>query len=552
MENSTLFLSVLSSVLLVAALVVFLRVSYGHRQQREALQNQLHNYAQCLTEKFLQRELLLTEQMQRSGHQANLDTNSDPMFARLRVLWLKAELAALREGGRRHSDYKTLQKRVRSLLQLTRQNDRQTASLWDNGSALSQLQKVRATITAQNESVAEHRQQANTEEPSFTETLDKVGNNNADLLLIITGLEQELFSVQDKFNEASRRLVELQLENAAAAATTQNRRTISASTFSELRQSYRQTLNEMQRMRDINRNQRLLILRLEEELSNLRVDSRQYSASVKLLEKLKLQLRDYETCTAILEMETDTLRKRLLQLGGTRQNWNSQDKSDLASMETEGHDHDEALYLLAQIISAETPERVGKLLIEWLRSSDTAAVLFINDLVAPIWISSETAIDSHSKQLLQGIVPVPSRPLVEINEGIILAYPAVRLLLYTDSQPRQQTGNLSRRLQIIMAIISNWLQMLTRDRQDIESVRQQISNLLPQYDYMKAEQAGICTKFKQEFTNFLNSANLSSVQRQVVTGMFEDFAAELDILNQVSTLIRRNIAGIAQDTEPLP
>jgi hypothetical protein len=556
-----------SLLILVLALGVFLTLSYRHRQQLDALEQQVHDHSQRLTESFLQREIQLTRQRQSA---IATDANANPAsFERLRLFWLEAEFAALAEQGKRRSNYDTLQRKAQPLLRLLqRPSDKPTATAakaavkWSSGTALSQLQKARAAINAQSESVALHRKKSAPEKPEITKTLNDVNANNTELIATISRLEKELSAMQGKFNAANTQLAQLQqnVGNSVAAAENNNA-PVARELIAEIEQSYQQTVTEMNRMREINRGQRQLILELEQQLSKLRTDSVQYGASVELVDKLKLQLRDYETCTAILEMEADSLRERLQVLNETERQSEASGAEPqspllayLAPAKVQSSQHD-ALQLIEQVAAHENIETIGKLLIDWLRSRGVSAVLFIKSAPEPIWISSEIAVDSHSKQLLQSIVPVPAQPLVEVDEGFVLAHPLCRLLLYTTSELNEKNSELAQRAQIVTQIIERWLALLTaqqsnRANTQLDSaMRQRLRNLLTQYDYIGEEHSRAREKLGQELETFFNTADISDVQRLVAHSMLEDFDAQIDILRKAGFLIRTSIATIASDPE---
>lgn len=555
-----------SLLILVLALGVFLTLSYRHRQQLDALEQKVQDYSHRLIENFLQREIQLTQQRQ-SALASEANTNPASL-ERLRLFWLEAEFAALAEQGKRRSNYDTLQKKAQPLLRLVQHPSEKpekptvAAAKWSSGTALSQLQKARNAINAQSESVALHRKRSAPEKPEITQALNDVNANNAELIATISRLEKELSAMQGKFNAANTQLTQLQqnVGNSVAAAENKNA-PVARELIAEIEQSYQQTVTEMNRMREINRGQRQLILELEQQLSKLRTDSVQYGASVELVDKLKLQLRDYETCTAILEMEADSLRERLQVLSEVERQSEASGAepqgpllAHLAPAKVQSSQHD-ALQLLEQVVANTNAEIVGKLLIDWLHSRGVSSVLSIKSAPEPIWISSEIAVDSHSKQLLQSIVPVPAQPLVEVDEGFVLAYPICRLLLYTTSELNEKNSELAQRAQIVTQVIERWLGLLTAQQSNQantqldSAMRQRLRNLLTQYDYIGEEHSRAREKLGQELETFFNTSNISDVQRQVAHSMLEDFDAQIDILRKAGFLIRTSIATIASEPE---
>src|SRR5690606_21999851 len=95
-------------------------------------------------------------------------------------------------------------------------------------------------------------------------------------------------------------------------------------------EAYRESAVELRLMRDTNARQRKLILDLEKQLATLKSRPEEQQASEELLKSLKAQLREYESCTATLELETEHLRAKLKVLNGLIANAKQNEQVNIA------------------------------------------------------------------------------------------------------------------------------------------------------------------------------------------------------------------------------
>src|SRR5690606_1497928 len=134
-------------------------------------------------------------------------------------------------------------------------------------------------------------------------------------------LERGLDAAQEQYRHASNELQPAKATGQTASHSAQSLLIIqspdsinveSAKAFlDEMEEAYRESAVELRLMRDTNARQRKLILDLEKQLATLKSRPEEQQASEELLKSLKAQLREYESCTATLELETEHLRAKL-------------------------------------------------------------------------------------------------------------------------------------------------------------------------------------------------------------------------------------------------
>ena len=294
----------------------------------------------------------------------------------------------------------------------------------------------------------------------------------------------------------------------------------------------------------------------------LRKDSSEYQISSEVLDKLKLQLRDYENCTTILEMESETLREQIQNLRRTIANNDSLGSSPalgdaaappIASKEKPPLSESGLPELIERISSAESLEQAGAHLVAWLATLDVSSVVYIKGKQEQIWVSSEGRVDDHSKQLLKSMLPSAGQPITEVREGIMFIYSACRILLYGKGDFHEKNSRMQLWLRDIFAAADHILQLfqerleLRKKVQQIASVQKKIQSLIVQHNYIDAEHLRTGADFRKEIDEYLLTADTTEVQRRCVATMLEDFDSQLEILSKTGKLITAGLKVAAQD-----
>lgn len=564
----------------VVPLLIFLYVSFRHRQAIDHLKQRVHDSNRERVEHYLQREIQVTRQR---SHIAEKDkTGSTDSLDTVRLIWLEAELAALVDQGRHRSNPEALRRVTQPLLRMLKQPARAADSKSEsakNTPAVRQILKARDTLDLQANTLARLRQSVSTpaegvgtaQQLMATTTLGRVEQNTAELKATIARLESELFSLHDKFEiteiklqEARRQSLPLSSQHSSPASSTavppESKLDTTRALLEETTQAYQQAVAEMNRMREINRQQRTLILRLEKEMGLLQKDSSQHEASTAILDQFKLQLRDYEMCTAILESETDSLRDKITELtqhlahetDGAQPAKPADGVSSL-SVEDRAHAGSQVNFtaLIEEFVGKTEPERILATVIEWLKQKKLSTVIFLNGRSEQRWASTEGSIDSHSKQLLQSIGLTPDNPLVEISVGLLFVYSNCRVLIYQSAD----LGTYVKELLRLFPIVDGWLslleaqQLMQQESHSLDQLHVDLNALLGQYHYVVAEHRRMTEKLHSEFQDFLASADLSEIQQQCAASMLEDYQSEQSTLGKASRLVYDRLKMVVQNID---
>jgi uncharacterized protein YccT (UPF0319 family) len=590
--------SLLISLIAVAA---FLYLAYQSRAQMDQQRRTLQEHADQLIEQFLQRESRSARRrLQVSSTKTSAEiTDPERWLAHLRHCWLDAELAALVERGHHHSDYALLQKAALPLLRLSQRNDDKTKPAakprWNSSESREYLKKTRDTVSSQKQTIQEFKARKTSPDPAahiaaqlandaakpsnFISSLGSVDNHSTALLEIIEKLERELAAAQSKYDAVSERLSAIETRKSGAAISkTVGHLTISTEVsndqhaenselLSEMESAYSNSISEMKKMSDINRQQRQLIFQMEKELSLLRKDTSEYQVSSEVLEKLKLQLRDYENCTTILEMESETLREQIQNLRKTiaKSDPSEQLTAEIAAHEPAAPSLEEKsalaktglVELIESISASESLERAGAQLIAWLGNQTIAAVVYIKGRTEQVWASSEGRVDDHSKQLLKSMLPIAGQPITEVREGIMFIYPVCRVLLYGKGDFHEKGGKSQLALRDTFSTTDQLFQLL-QDKLELRHFHPQVAALQKklhalavQQNYIDAEHVRTGENFRKELDEYLLSAETTDIQRHCIDTMLKDFDSQLDILSKTGKLIATGLKVAGQDLAKL-
>lgn len=539
------------------AVILFLHQANRDRKKIDRFENTVRQYRHLLVENFLQREAQATRQRLKNSA---ADENQPPSLEKLRLCWLDAELKSLVDHGRHHSNYLILQQAALPIFRAFVKNATAVADAKSmRQKTVLQLQQVRDVVASQQATLAEfnggeagvaHAALAH-RNPDFTKTLGSVEQNTATLLATISRLEAELATVQRNLQAVDGRSPSLDMTSLVITTGVQpanDQREL----LEEIKQAYQQTLVEMAHMREINKEQRKLILQLENELSLHREDTEQYASSASLLNKLRQQLVDYENCIIILEKESNVLRERIEALSEVAEDGSGDEISAPSksaalsiSMPTSAvHSEAAILSFVERLLESIDLQQAATQIISLLNGFKVTSSLYIKGQRKNIFTSSTGVIDAHSKRLLQSVVPMAGQATVKVKEGYLVVYPMLRVLLH-DVPDLPVLEKIAKVIDNVLLLIENRIERVHWQR-EISDFKKQVSNLVVQHNYVASEYENIGEKFREEIDDYIAASKPSSVQKQCLERMLEDYNLQTEILIKAEQLIQANLKSVTQ------
>lgn len=580
--------AILVSLALGVVLLMLLRSS---RRQIAELQAQIKQLTRCQVSSFLEREMINTRDMVKRAPATDMRVQ---LLAKLRLRWLELEQKALQNEGGSRSDTVQLARASRPLFALLDKLPEKEASApahqvthrVGNG-AEEALSMARATMLMQKNVISRLREQlaaasavASTPSDAFRpETLEKVSENTEAQLSSVARLEKELKAARASYQQVSDELAQLHARsNQKSFGATQEQgllivsqgekapsidMTTARGWLNEMDDAHTESLSELRRMRDTNARQRALILELEGELAQMRNGSAESDASHSLLENLKQQLREYENCTSVLEMETENLRARIETLNHIIEQSERSGKLDFVDdLQREMGDATESkqrttqmgnsLVGLADIANATSVEQAVALLRGIFGNDIRSFTLMVKGQAKQYWFSSEgDSVDSRVRQLLQSVVPSADSPWIDVKGGAIFASSTLRIYLENTDQTATDFDKASRALAPQLHIINALLHLLDiRGQQPsqllkLDDLMAQVAKKLAavdvQHHYLSEENARVGASLQSELQQYFAALSLTSTQRECIEAMLADFRAEVTLLTKASQAVHRQL-----------
>jgi hypothetical protein len=522
------------------------------------------------------------------------------------LCWLLAEQNALAVAGGAKRDCAVLERSAQPLLVLF--NDRRGAdgaarrkqqpaaprADRDSGALLS---RARAVIALQKETIEKLKGElaaistdaAAPDErhggEGFSATLDLVNQNTDSQLASTAKLEKELAAAQASYRQVSEELARLQTQvgtpgraaggsgllivnTDAAGFSVGSARTL----LDDMEDAHSESINELKRMRATNARQRALILQLEQELSVMRKGSGEESASQMLLDNLKAQLRDYENCTVVLEMETDNLRTKIETLNrileGAEQSGTinmvdnlQQEIAGSADIRLQHQRQVAACLALAKLAAADSIERATPQLTALLGDLQLSFAVYIKGSEKQYWLSSDAgSIDNRIRQLLQSVVPGAEATWTEVKNGAVFVGSSLRLFVEDTAASIEEFAAiknfLSPQLDIINALLfhidikTHQPRQLLKLNNLFSQASKQLSGIDVQHHYLTEENARIGEKLHAEMQQYFASLALTDIQQECIEAMLEDFKSEVNLLSKASQAIHNNLRAAVHTLTP--
>ncbi|MCK5895135.1 MAG: hypothetical protein KAG53_12225, partial [Endozoicomonadaceae bacterium] len=312
-----------------------------------------------------------------------------------------------------------------------------------------------------------------------------------------------------------------------------------------LQETYDTAKLEISRLREANKEKRELVLKLESSLTkqpNIKGDS------IDLVQKLKLQIRDSELCSAMLEEQTDSLRETISTLY-----MQLDDPSDLPKRthDAESYKDDFGDVLLSTINNITTnndEESLANTLYELgvMLNIDTSFVLRNNG--NEYWCSTNDNLSPELKNRLLSFKPSDDIKWVDINLGCVLALQKCSILLQdistSDSpfdltrlaKPFHVANSAMKRIEL-MEVSNNQKTLLNKL---IKRTRSAISKMEVQHNLTSLQGKEAMEVFQQEMEGFLNTVEISQTQQKCLIDINDELAGRMDLLFQSSGIIDKS------------
>ncbi|MET0379603.1 MAG: hypothetical protein ABW049_11490 [Spongiibacteraceae bacterium] len=334
--------------------------------------------------------------------------------------------------------------------------------------------------------------------------------------------------------------------SSSGATTGQTQADTHETQLHDIEQTQRKNLAQLATMRDINSQQRRLILNLEQELSNCQRTPTQQAEQRLPIAQLGLLLRDYDNCVAMLELETENLRHRIGLLHQTTDSRQLCAIPNAIAAVAPAHDMNTA-GLLLKIARAESLEHAAAYLLGALQAANLETRIYLKGSHTQCWTASAAVTDARSKQLLQALVPDIDQPWLEQRNDFLALFSCCRIFISGAELTSEQREQIRRWLLSILPLIDAVLVHVDQaqhtraqhkhDETKLLMLQRRLAAAESHQRRLLAQYHDCADQLQQELATTLRSIQPSAVQRQCIDAMLADFRAQVALISNLKNCI---------------
>lgn len=541
------------SLVLVGVLLYFL---YRKKQQIEQLQQQLHAERTEVHDhvpRFLQQE---KEQTKRAAKQADTAT-----LWQLRQQWLDVELQSLVNNGELPSNQQQLLKLIAKFWQQHQQVVSEKSSPKSSSSSFNLAEKrlgeLERLLIERNRTIIELNKKLNrpaennekTQEQHYNEQYKQDKQQIEQLKKRLQQAKNQNEQLNQQYNDLYEKVPPntlLENSNDELKALRDN--------ISSMEQTYQSALQEIVRLQQGNSEKRKVIMSLEAEFNKQQPADPDTEA---LINNLKLQLRDSELCTAVLESETDSLREKLKSLSEQSSELSNPDSSEINPEDSNLGEFGRHLLDTIKYISAANNEtELLNILVNLAKKIELPLTcrLLING--KEIWKHyPEDKTSKETKNLVRSLKTTDDEQWLDTNFGAVMSLPRCQIIL-----PGCKTTNSPVDLQRLAKAFSvtnsavNRIELQHRIHQQrnnfvilVEKTQRQLQGLESQHANIHQQTSESLDALKAEVREFIQTLDLSETQARFFNEIVDDHETRLRISLQTSDIVDRSLLTVIND-----
>ncbi|MCR8922098.1 hypothetical protein NO559_04905 [Dasania sp. GY-MA-18] len=527
----------LLSILVLATLMIMVIIAHKTKILQKTKQLFSKQTASGLhTEPFLQREIERTNELITKASKSNKEYQTQGLT--LRKDLLSIELENLIDKGLELSDLKNINYKLVTYLRAKNPPKTTTNPLLSDKSDF-QLNKLKEQLALQKNITKELREKYLGKEEAIKK-IDSLNESNN-----ITQVQTSLSETREAFDKLTIN------ENAekGKAPDKYNRETISY-LISDIKEKYSHSLKEIAKLAENNNEKRKLILHLESELSKNKGGDN--GLSDELVEKLRIQLRDSELCTATLEYETEHLRQQLLELE-VDDNVKAELAAEVSAAVELPEQHSENINFdglaggefssalaegLQHITDASTEKAILEAILKTAQRIKLNITILCKDDDEHHWLNADNNVNKDIKELLRSASDHQDQAWTDNNNGTI--YKSGPLYCYIQdmyySSAPEYLSQLSSLFVVASSIINHLrLQAQSEERKEFLSsltskAKSSIDSLDEQNRYLSEEGKAIVDEFLDNLNSFTGNLTMTEIQSDMFTDIEHEFKTRMDLL----------------------
>ncbi len=497
--------------------------------------------------KFLQREIQTTEQLLDKEHSKGGERHNVIEGLELRHHVLIAEKQALIKKGESPSDINSVYRTFKQQLFYIKKNHLQRIKPTLDQAHLNsdgQIKKLKKYIAMQQEAIK--RLRAELESKEAQQLADDLFEQNKNQC--IENIESSLNEAQKIYRDLNEEQCTGKLSPKSSTANVVQRsesfRSKAGSEYSDnerlkdmlarLKSQYGIAIKEVDKLSEANRNKRNIIMKLETQFA--KQGTAPSDDLVETIKKLKLQLRDSEMCTAILEQETDALRHKIddIQHQGAVES-TDQTAQDLV---VRGDDLSDLLMDgISNLSATVTANDIESTILNTVTAMKIEAVLLTRVEKQERWSAVNHTITSEDKTIIKTASKAVSQSWVQLPQGVMLNLENCCFFICNGLLDGDIDLVRVAKLFVVASSAINRVQFQEATEKQSQflktltgKAKKSIQSLDAQNKYISDEANKITESFITNLNEFVENLTLTELQQELFQDIEHEFKGRLELL----------------------
>lgn len=307
--------------------------------------------------------------------------------------------------------------------------------------------------------------------------------------------------------------------------------------LAEASTKYNAALDNLENIRQVNNEKRNYLDVIEEDYKkNNSIGSKDENEIPEAIAKLKLQLRDSEMCTAVLESEAESLRDQLNKMRLQKSEWQAKTNKP-EGISSEENFIISVLKAIEETSAAENNTDVEKAIIQLFSSIKTSFFAIITTKGFDRWITSSETVSDDMKNIIRGVRADQNQQWISVPQGNVFVLKNIRCLLPLDFK-----YDLSHLAGLLLVASNRLISITQKDNikkqkaflsQLIEKTKESIENMDTNNKKLSEEGREAFSSFLKDISMFLNGLGLTERQQ----GLFSQIEGEL--LSQMESILEK-------------
>lgn len=413
------------------------------------------------------------------------------------------------------------------------------------------LQSLQQSLIKRNKLVIELTEKLD-QSQAGCDTANKLRSNIEDESSLIANLKGELDNAENMYQQAQTKIQQLENANNQYAILARDKNTAPQDHFDQneiarlrdvledLMEKYNGAKHQLEELRLSNSEKRSIILRLASEQTKMSVDTSEEIGDI--IDKLKIELRDSEMCTAVLESETESLREKVHELTEEINIIHTAGAEVETPEVKKDNKLDEfgqmLLDSLTSITGLNESEDIATQLIHLAKGINVEIFFLLRNNLTTYWGGTHEHVEEKIQKLLLGIESSGDERWIETTDGAILSLDYCRVIILGVSieNPPVDLQRLAKAFSTANAATKRIelqvkvTQQKNRLNKIINKTKSSVSAMESQHKQIIDQAKEAVKIFNAEFDQFSQSVEFSQLQSECISDIINDLSERMSAL----------------------